>query len=129
MVQHGYLEQAVADKVAKQPITVSGWPRPKLLRARGAGLVYKLLVEKYMAEAIPSLGAAVKTTLDFTLQDVRRARRSSVGSRTWTRARVTAGPLGHHEGAKLEQYRHELKLAREEGRPVPKGEKPRPPAP
>ena len=77
--------------------------------------MYRKLVEKYGAEAIPTLGAEVKTTLDVGLQKLARESLER-GLEALDERQGYRGPQGHYDGAKLAAYRTELKLARMAGK-------------
>ena len=76
--------------------------------------VQRVLAEKYSPEVLPTLGATVKTTLDLPLQKLARESLER-GLEGVDQRQGYRGPSGHLDGAKLEQYRYELKLAREAG--------------
>ncbi len=117
MVEHGYLDLKTADLIAKKEIKVIPPPaKNEAIQAGEAlGSVYRLLVEKYGAEAIPSLGAEVKTTLDLDLQKLARETLER-GLEALDGRQGYRDPEGHLEGARLASYKHELKLARQAGR-------------
>jgi penicillin-binding protein 1A len=116
MVEHGYIDKAAADVPAKRPITVLPQSRADAgVAPEAVGTVSRLLAEKHGAEALPSLGAVVKTTIDAELQ--KQAREAvERGLESLDQRQGYRGPTGHLEGARLAQYRWELKLARDLGR-------------
>jgi hypothetical protein len=79
------------------------------------GTIYRQLAEKYGAEAVPSLGARVKTGIDLNLQKLAREALER-GLENLDQRQGYRGPSGHLDGPKLVQYRYELKLARDIGR-------------
>jgi penicillin-binding protein 1A len=116
MVEHKYIDKATADKLAKQPIEVQPPSRSETgFAGEAVGAVYKQLAEKYGAEAVPTLGVRVKTTIDLNLQKLARESLER-GLENLDQRQGYRGPSGHHDGPKLAQYRYELKLAREIGR-------------
>jgi penicillin-binding protein 1A len=80
------------------------------------GSVYKALVEKHGAEAIPTLGATVKTTVDIGLQELARAALER-GLENLDQRQGYRAATGHLEGAALDQYRYELRIARDGPKP------------
>ena len=116
MVLHRYIDQAAAKAAADRPIAVRPPSRSDLVHAPEAmSSVHRVLAEKYGAEAIPSLGAVVKTTLDLPLQKLAREALER-GLESLDQRQGYRGPVGHVDGNKLGQYRYELKLARELGK-------------
>jgi penicillin-binding protein 1A len=116
MVEHKYIDEATAKIYAKRPITPVPRSANEAVEAGEAiGSVYRLLVEKYGASNIPTLGAEVKTTLDVGLQKLARESLER-GLEAVDQRQGYRGPTGHLEGAKLAAYRTELKLARMAGR-------------
>ncbi|HEY0707607.1 MAG TPA: PBP1A family penicillin-binding protein, partial [Polyangia bacterium] len=112
MVEHKYLDHATADRYAKEDVRVVPRQRNEGPQAPEAvGTVYRLLAEKYGAEAIPALGAEVRTTLDLPLQKLARTAVER-GLEALDQRQGYRGPQGHLEGAKLTAYRNELKIAR-----------------
>ncbi len=115
MVDHGYIDKAAADAVARQPIQVLPPSRSETGQAPEAlGSVQRVLAEKYSPEVLPTLGATVKTTIDLPLQKLARESLER-GLEGVDQRQGFRGPAGHLDGAKLEQYRYELALARELG--------------
>jgi penicillin-binding protein 1A len=123
MVEHGYIDQATANRVAKEPLKVLPPSHADVgFAPEAVGSVQRLLTEKYTAEVLPTLGTTVKTTIDLPLQ--RLARESlERGLEGVDQRQGYRGPSGHLDGAKLEQYRYELRLAREIGRGGDAGKK------
>jgi penicillin-binding protein 1A len=116
MVEHRYIEKSVADKLAKQPIEVQPPSRADIgFAPEAVGTIYRQLAEKYGAEAVPSLGARVKTSIDLNLQKLAREALER-GLENLDQRQGYRGPAGHLDGPKLAQYRYELKLARDIGR-------------
>jgi penicillin-binding protein 1A len=116
MVEHGYVDRATADAVVKEPIRVLPPSRTETGHAPEAvSTVQRLLSEKYSPEVLPTLGATVKTTIDLPLQRLAREALER-GLEGVDQRQGYRGPSGHLDGAKLEQYRYELRLAREMGK-------------
>jgi penicillin-binding protein 1A len=116
MVQHGYVDEATANKVAKQPLQVLPQTKTETgFAPEAVGSVHRLLAEKYGAEVLPTLGTTVKTTIDLGLQKLARESLER-GLEGVDQRQGYRGPSGHLDGQKLEQYRHELRLARELGK-------------
>ncbi len=123
MVEHGYIDRATADKVAKEPLKVLPPSHTDVgFAPEAVGAVQRLLTEKYTAEVLPTLGTTVKTTLDLNLQKLARESLER-GLEGVDQRQGYRGPSGHLDGAKLEQYRYELHLAREIGRGGDAGKK------
>ena len=116
MVEHHYLDEATAKVYAARPIRpVTRSAAEAVETGEAVGAVYRLLVEKFGAAAIPTLGAEVKTTLDLGLQKLARESLER-GLEAVDQRQGYRGPTGHFDGAKLEGYRLELKLARMAGK-------------
>jgi penicillin-binding protein 1A len=116
MVEHRYIDWATADAVAKQPIEVLPASRTETGQAPEAvGTVHRILTEKYTAEVLPTLGATVKTTIDLQLQKLARESLER-GLEGVDQRQGYRGPAGHLDGPKLDQYRYELRHARQLGK-------------
>jgi penicillin-binding protein 1A len=115
MVEHGYIDMATAERVAREPIQVLPASRGDIGYAPEAvGAVREVLVRKYGAEALPTLGVSVRTTVDLNLQKLARESLER-GLEGVDQRQGYRGPSGHLDGPKLDQYRYELRLARQLG--------------
>jgi penicillin-binding protein 1A len=116
MVQHGYIDEPTANTVAKQPLQVLPQSKTETgFAPEAVGAVQRLLAEKYSLEVLPTLGTTVKTTVDLPLQKLARESLER-GLEGVDQRQGYRGPSGHLDGQKLEQYRYELRLARELGK-------------
>jgi penicillin-binding protein 1A len=112
MVAHGYVDRATADRLAKQPIQVLPASRGETGQAPEAvGAIYRLLVERYGAEALATLGAEVQTTIDLDLQKLARQTLERGLEELDERQRYR-GPLPARSAKALEKHRAALKAAR-----------------
>jgi penicillin-binding protein 1A len=69
MVKHGYLDAKTADRVAAAALEIMPEPTAQLSPAPEAvDSVYRMLVERFGREAVPTLGTAVRTSIDLDLQ-------------------------------------------------------------
>jgi penicillin-binding protein 1A len=108
MAQHGYIDDATADRVAAQPIRLAREPASaRGTAAEAVDVVGAVLAERLGGEAAVESGITVTTTLDGHLQELARASLER-GLEDLDARQGFRGPSGHLTGKPLDLRRYDL---------------------
>ncbi len=108
MAQHGYIDDATADRVAAAPIRLAREPASaRGTAAEAVDVVGAVLAERLGGEAATESGITVTTTLDGHLQELARASLER-GLEDLDARQGFRGPSGHLTGRPLDLRRYDL---------------------
>jgi penicillin-binding protein 1A len=108
MAQHGYIDPAIADRIAAEPIRLAREPASaRGTAAEAVDVVGAVLAERLGDNAATESGITVSTTLDGHLQELARASLER-GLEDLDARQGFRGPSGHLTGKPLDLRRYEL---------------------
>jgi len=115
MAEHGYIDQAAADRVAAEPIRLAREPASaRGTAAEAVDVVGAVLAERLGEQAAVESGITVTTTLDGHLQELARTSLER-GLEDLDARQGFRGPSGHLTGPALDKKRVELVKAHATG--------------